>query len=333
MWYIGCDIADVTFDVTVISEPDHIETTLFHLPNAEPGFCQMAAHLKQCGMVPGNAIMIMECTGVYSERVSHYFYHQGFAVYVEPPQQVKKAFTDKRKTDPVDSRQVAEYGFRFRDKLHPWQPADEIIDAVRALLALREQLIRARTASKNALKALTRKQHQHAPILARYHNVIDYLDSSVQDVEHEIDSQLRTNPGLYAQTQNLTTLPCVGFLLAVSLAVLTNGFTEHVDAREIASFLGLCPWPYQSGTSVYRPASSDGAGPGRLRKLLYLAAMSARAHYPSMRTYFDRKVAEGKPKQLVLNNIANKLVHILCAMMHSGKPYLKNYRSGDPRNL
>ena len=332
MWYVGCDIADLTFDVTVISEPEQIETTLFNISNSEPGFKMLVEHLTTCGIVAENALVVMECTGVYSERLSHYLYHQGFDVCVEPPQKVKKAFTDKRKTDPVDSRQVAEYGFRFRDKLHPWQPPDNVLDMIHQLLTLREQLIRARTSSKNAHHALLRKQHQHARILAHHHHLIDFLAHGVQDVEREIDTQLRTNPGLYEQTQNLTSMPCVGFLLAVSLAVITQGFTQHVDAREIASFLGVCPWPYDSGTSVHRPASSDGAGPGRIRKLLYLSAMSLRTHHPAFRTYFERKVREGKPKQLVLNNIVNKLLHILCAMMRSGKPYMKDYRSHNPRN-
>jgi transposase len=50
-----------------------------------------------------------------------------------------------------------------------------------------------------------------------------------------------------------------------------------------------------------------------------------------MKAYFARKRAEGKPGKVVVNNIANKLLKILCAMIRSGKPYLENYRSGNPR--
>jgi transposase len=329
--YIGCDIAEDTFDMTVLTAPEQIVTTLYDIPNTAAGFRQCVAHLSAHHVTPETATVVMECTGVYSERLSYFLYDQGFRVCVEPPQKVKKAFYDKPKTDPVDSRQIAEYGYRFRDKLHPWQPREQLLDEVQVLLTLRERLKKAQTASRNAKRALTRKQRVHSTALQSHQDTIRYLAGQVKHTEREISQVLQQNPTLYDQTVNLTTMPCVGLLLAVNLAVMTDGFTHHVNARQISAFLGMCPWPYQSGTSVHRPASSDGAGPGRVRKLLFLAAMSARAYHPGMRAYFERKLREGKPKPLILNNIANKLLRVLCAMIRSGKPYMENYRSRNPR--
>jgi transposase len=70
-----------------------------------------------------------------------------------------------------------------------------------------------------------------------------------------------------------------------------------------------------------------------MRKLLHLAARSLRTHDAASRHYFLRKVAEGKPKSLVLNNIANQLLKRLCAMMRDQKPYINAHRSIDPRLL
>jgi hypothetical protein len=47
--------------------------------------------------------------------------------------------------------------------------------------------------------------------------------------------------------------------------------------------------------------------------------------------YFRRKREEGKPKQLVINNIANKLPRILCGMIKNKQPYIENYQSVHPR--
>ena len=49
--------------------------------------------------------------------------------------------------------------------------------------------------------------------------------------------------------------------------------------------------------------------------------------------YFFRKVGEGKSKRLVLNNIANKLIKILIALIISKKPYIKNFLSINPMLL
>jgi hypothetical protein len=44
-----------------------------------------------------------------------------------------------------------------------------------------------------------------------------------------------------------------------------------------------------------------------------------------------RNGAEGKPKPLVFNNIANKLLRVLCGMIKNKEPYIENYQSVHPR--
>jgi len=43
-----------------------------------------------------------------------------------------------------------------------------------------------------------------------------------------------------------------------------------------------------------------------------------------------RKVAEGKPKRMVLNNISNKLLKVVCALVKTGTHYIPNYKSVNP---
>jgi hypothetical protein len=43
------------------------------------------------------------------------------------------------------------------------------------------------------------------------------------------------------------------------------------------------------------------------------------------------KRAEGKPKMLVLNNIANKLLRVLCEMIKNRQPYIEDHISVHPR--
>ncbi len=71
-------------------------------------------------------------------------------------------------------------------------------------------------------------------------------------------------------------------------------------------------------------------GPPTLRKLLYLAACSVRTHKKQFQQYFFRKLAEGKHKKLVLNNIQNKILKIACAVVRSQQPYIANYVSVNP---
>lgn len=42
-----------------------------------------------------------------------------------------------------------------------------------------------------------------------------------------------------------------------------------------------------------------------------------------LKEYFNKKVAEGKNKMLVINNVRNKLIHRICACVNKNKLYEK----------
>ncbi|GAH05902.1 unnamed protein product, partial [marine sediment metagenome] len=53
----------------------------------------------------------------------------------------------------------------------------------------------------------------------------------------------------------------------------------------------------------------------------------------TFRRYYLRKLDQGKPKPLVLNNIANKLLKIACTIIRNNTRYIKDYRSIHPMYL
>jgi len=60
-----------------------------------------------------------------------------------------------------------------------------------------------------------------------------------------------------------------------------------------------------------------------LKKQLHLCALAALTHDPELKAYYNRKVEEGKHKMLVINNIRNKLIHRVCAVIKRQQPYQK----------
>ena len=112
--------------------------------------------------------------------------------------------------------------------------------------------------------------------------------------------------------------------------VIFQTVSQPSSPKSLAAFIGICPYDDQSGTSIHHPSTSRHYGPPALRKLLFLAALSIRTHNLQFRTYFLRKTQEGKPKQLVINNIANKLLKIMVAVIRSKTQFIPNYRSVNP---
>ncbi|RYF50642.1 MAG: hypothetical protein EOO39_44095 [Cytophagaceae bacterium] len=56
-----------------------------------------------------------------------------------------------------------------------------------------------------------------------------------------------------------------------------------------------------------------------------MAAMSALQVPGELQEYYQRKVAQGKNKMLVINALRNKLIHRVYAVVKQGKKYNKNY--------
>jgi len=56
-------------------------------------------------------------------------------------------------------------------------------------------------------------------------------------------------------------------------------------------------------------------GRARVRSILYMASLSATRHNPTIKAFYERLVAAGKPKKVALIACARKLLSILNAVM------------------
>ena len=331
---IGIDPAAESFSASVLIDPQTVKTAPQPFAMTLDGIQAFEAWAKNQGVRVSRVRFFIENTGVYSEVLCYQLRERGHRIALLDPRKVWKAFPDGRpKNDPLDSQKIAEYGFRYSDVISDWQPHEEIVEQIRVLLQTREQLVRQKTATQNSRTSLARKVIQTPAANRALEATLEHLAKQIHALEEELKRLIRSNPTLHSGVALLMSAPAVGWLLSAQLLVLTRGFTDIPAYRTLAQYLGVSPNEHSSGTSIRKRSQSRRYGPAQMRKLLHLAARSLRTHDADSRHYFLRKVAEGKPKTLVLNNIANQLLKRLCAMMRDQKPYIESYRSIDPRLL
>jgi transposase len=63
-----------------------------------------------------------------------------------------------------------------------------------------------------------------------------------------------------------------------------------------------------------------------LKKLLHMGALAAINHYKEFRSYYERKVNEGKHELSVLNAIKSKIALRAVAVINNQQPYVDNYK-------
>lgn len=333
-YFIGLDIAADNFVASIYQEPEKPIITKENIENNPDGFTMLVSWLKKQGINKSNSIVCMEATGVYSEAVANYLIIQGFQVAVEPPLKVKRAFDPVgHKTDPVDSKQIAEYAYRYSDELKFWQPRKEIVEKIKQLLTTREQLTKQKVAIKNAMHAYKQHMVQVALIKHVHQETLAQLEKQITKIDKELSKYMKQDPAISQKMHNLKSIPGCGMLLAANLIAITDNFEQLNNYKKLAAFIGIVPYQHQSGKTIAKKPKIRHFGPQYIRKLLRLAAQSIATHDSGFRQYYLRKQNEGKAKALVLNNIANKLIKVACAAIRDNKQYIKGYRSVHPMYL
>ncbi|WP_299897690.1 IS110 family transposase, partial [uncultured Aquimarina sp.] len=112
-------------------------------------------------------------------------------------------------------------------------------------------------------------------------------------------------------------------ITALYLAIFTNMFTRYQNAKQLACYCGVVPFEHTSGTSIRKRSKVHHMANKTLKKQLHLCALSAIQYDLELKNYYNRKVEEGKSKMLVINNVRNKLVHRVCAVIKRQQPYQK----------
>ena len=113
----------------------------------------------------------------------------------------------------------------------------------------------------------------------------------------------------------LTSMPAVGVRTAARILTEVVG-KDFESAGHLASYAGLAPVTWRSGTSI-RGDHSSRRGNKILKRALFLSAFAALKD-PLSRAYYDKKRAEHKKHNQALIALARRRCNVLYAMLRDG---------------
>lgn len=194
-------------------------------------------------------------------------------------------------------------------------------------------LLRAERNRQQQVQARVGQPGMPAAVPASVGRIIRALEEELAELERQIGEHLRAHPHLEQTQRRLLTVPGVGarnvlplLVLLFRWQVLTSGVTGGGGVatsriKGLVAYAGLDPQPYQSGTSVRRPARISRQGERRLRSRLYMGALGALRGVNPVRNFYDQLVGRGKAKKLALVAAARKILVWAWAVFHSGAPF------------
>lgn len=314
--YIGIDVSNATLDLCVRKEQTQES---FIINNQVKDIRKFFSAFKRHKL-----IIAMENTGRYNWFLYEVLGELPHTVFVLPPLHLKKSMGFTRgKNDKVDAIRIAGFIEKHHQELKPWSPPSVSIQKLKVLLTERNFRIKAK-------RQLLKQKHDYArmkklgisgDLLTLNQELTAQIDLQIKQLETDIQQLICSDDLLKEQSDLMQTIPGVGKVLTWVIIAKTEGFTTITDPRKMACYSGVVPFDFQSGTSINGRKRVSVYADKYAKSTLHLAAMRAVRLENDLKAYYQRKVAQGKNKMLVLNAVRNKIIHRIFAVIRDQKPY------------
>lgn len=334
--FIGVDFSKEKIDVVMISANGLNETAprvFEEFKNNKSGYNQLVKWVKKNSNSLDDAQMLFcgENTGGYSLGLCNYLYGKGLDMWLENAKSIKDASGIRRlKTDRADASMIAEYAMRNYDKAVIYKPLSKSLSDLRELFLYRQMIVRERSSlmvRRSEKKLTMEKSHAKTVISQSSRHLITEMNKEIAKIDKQIDELINQDEELKEVYAIVTTVPGVGTQNAVCLMVYTDNFRKFsYNSRKIACYYGIAPFGKDSGTSVHTDPHVHFMANRQIKAILTQAALSATTHNPVIRDYYTRLLARGKKKQVALNNVKNKLIHIVTAMVRNHQIFNPEYK-------
>ena len=298
---IGIDISKRELEI-------HTYESSLKLPKSTPNTKSSIVKLIKKLSKSEHIHCVFEATGGYEKLLLSMLQTEGIkASRVNPslPRSFAKAQGIISKTDAIDAKILTDFGFQFtpRETL----PLDPVIEEIQALLKYRRHL--------NDELHRERMQLEHAlpkSIETMVKSRIKTLQNQVEKITKMMIELKVKSPEIDDAVKLLTETKGVGDNSALSLLAAMPELGELIN-NQAASLAGLAPFNRDSGK--YKGRRMIKGGRREIRLALYMAALSASRYNPILKEFYQRLLANGKPKKLALIAVMRKLLSYLNLLM------------------
>ena len=333
--FIGIDFSKEKFDATAIKAEGVEECAQRQhevFDNKVSGFRRLLRWVKSVADEPDTGLWLFcgENTGGYSRALCNFLYGSGYDMWLENALSIKRSSALQRvKSDKADSGIIAEYAMRNYDQMRLYKPLGRNLERLREVFLYRHNLVKLKVCItlRKGEKQLTQQKSDISRFMAMSSkHLISEFNKKIAECDKRIQQIIDEDEELQRNFEIITSVPGVGAQNAVCLIVYTDNFSRFdYDSRKIACYYGVAPFGRQSGTSVNTPAHVSPFANKLIKALLTQAALASVNFCPQMAIYYHRLLEAGKKKPVAVNNVKNKLLHVITAMVRKGEKYNPDY--------
>lgn len=328
------------------------------ISNSEKDFNDLVARVERLSKAENlKPVFGLEDSYGYGLRLAKHLYQKGLSVKMVPPVLVDRARqyeTHPEKSDFLDALGVAKVLIQRIDRLPNYSISknDEISKAIKELVIDREFLVKEQSRLKNQLHRLLHKSYnseyrkkfkdpfslkalkywrrcpfphkidENIDTIPIFKNQIRRKIKRLLDIRQETKEIKNELDCLILQTnQKLETLNGCGTVLASHVLAEVRNIDRFHSPHSLAKYAGLCPREKSSGKTKRHIKTKSGNR--RLNMAIHRIALSqiSKSGNQYAKTYFQRKISEGKTKVQALCCLKRRLIDIIFMMLKYKQVY------------
>ena len=301
--FVGIDVSKAFLDSATRPNPG-----IGRDPNDPAGIAALVARLKPVAPT----LVVVEATGGLEIPLVAALQLAQIPVAAINPRQARdfaKATGRLAKTDRIDAEALAHFAEAIRPEARPLPSAE--VQALDALLSRRQQLLGMRVMETNRLGACS-----DPTVRAGLERHIAWLETEAAAADRLLAEAVQASPAWKERDELLQSIPGLGPVTSLTLLAALPEL-GHLDGGKLSALVGLAPFADDSGTR--RGGRHVRGGRAVVRRVLYLAALSAVRHNPAMKAFRDRLKARGKKAKVILTAVARKLLILANAVVRTGR--------------
>lgn len=301
--FIGIDIGKFIFVATI-----HGSKTTHEYKYDANGIVEFLKDFKDS--LP-NSLVVLETTGGYEMELLLTLCDKKIVVHRANTRKVKsfiRSFGNSAKTDALDAKALALYGFERNERLKLFTPVSKNLSSLYELVQRRKDLTQMLVAEKNRLKA----PKATTGIKESCQKIIDVIKKQIENITAKIEEIIKSEQSLTASIKVLKTVPGIGDITAQNLLTLMPELGT-MNRREAASLAGVAPRANDSGKSQgYRRTAH---GRDLIKPILFLSAMAASRSNSELKKFYESLINRGKKKMVALTALMRKIIVIANARL------------------
>lgn len=332
-YFVGIDLSKLTFNYCLRYGGGNVING--KVGNNVESIKEFIFSLKQIqNFKLSQAVFGMEVTGIYGITLINTLSKLKAKVVVESAIKIKNSLGIVRgKNDKLDAARITRFLIKNLPELKLWTPRRKVIDELDSLSTLRDRIVKVNKILNTPLNedmGFINKDLSDTNIKFCAPIILD-AKQLISDIESRIKATWTDDERCKRLMDIMISVKGIGNVTALEILIKTNEFKSITTARQFASYCGVAPFEYASGTSVKKISRVSQVADKHVKSLLHNGVITCIGFDHEIKAYYKRRVeVDKKNKMSVMNAIKFKLICRVFACVRADRMYEEGHVSKGP---